>query len=1106
MQEFSTSTLPTVTPKRLPGLKELINLSPENFFELITQLADGADNQFALRLALEAAISSYARFNWITYQENQLQAKLSDDPKTKILEAPLDRISVVSACMNRNEHLIQTLPGWLKVRNFSEFIIVDFGSHEPVKISLQNNGINDPRIKVIRKEADKWCLAEAFNTGFWSATLPYIIKLDADTVIRGNAYKSLRLSYSQFKTGNWRTFENNYLNGVVLAKRDAIITVGGYNEQIRRYGWDDCDFYERLSELSLVKDDLCESDFASIEHSDDARVANNDDLAKSRKIDTLIQGNRVITNLLPKWTNKLVREHRFSEFSNKDAKKLEALTDLSYQIAEIQAKYLYSEDDNYRYSHMLDEVHSLINGGIRQKRGLSEHRKDTKELKTNQTSKNLVLLTTLYEDKSEVRQNEMIRTLRKNAGRFTKIIILYEAPDNTNNAKGRVGNEIDRLRAIGEHDLTSAIVEIINITDRPTYRDFFSIAREHRSAGEEAWYIIANSDIYFDHTITALDQLSDDNSLLLCLSRWDKVDPVHNPGPHFTRYLDEDDAEWSLIQADTDKSTIPNFLSADAWIFQEEPSNWEDYDYCLGTYFCDSFFANRAFLSDHRVINPCLSIRCFHLHSPEYNSSATKFTDKETLNKLYSAEQKRLLGENPVAGIAWCSLSGYERNWTEKKPYRWIDQQRALDLGVVTNALSAIALVEIMLKATEDSMAKIFVLTNEDPETIKAANIVHDFIKWLNNDRLVLIISPSASRQLKFSRVADEIKEAASYARTNRSLNPLLNALANHQGIIFANDLSDLTHLDLQIITQQHQLYSASFLSQYGPIAWMPQIAKESSMAASIDKEWGNNTRTKLETRFSLFASLFKASHFLPRMLENFEAIASLGPCELILIDVTPDDSDQTIIESFIQSSPFGSSVNYHRLDNDPGIYACWMKGIELAKSELVSNLNADDRRSAIHPHIMADFLNKNPSIDVTFTALKPTYVANRSWYESLEETVWFDWYDQGKQFTLGDFLVERDGVYCSQNVAHCMPMWRKSLHGTIGAIREDIYGSSADWAFWLECMKQGHKLALADNNPWGLYYINPNSHNRRNDQQGILENKIISDYYGITQLEFVQQ
>ncbi len=162
------------------------------------------------------------------------------------------------------------------------------------------------------------------------------------------------------------------------------------------------------------------------------------------------------------------------------------------------------------------------------------------------------------------------------------------------------------------------------------------------------------------------------------------------------------------------------------------------------------------------------------------------------------------------------------------------------------------------------------------------------------------------------------------------------------------------------------------------------------SKAWNLEREWeaekifrfSSTQRSSPSTqpRFSPFASLFKAKRFPPRLLENFEAIIAIAPCELVLIDVTPDDSYQDIVQAYINSSEYGKAIKCHHLGSDPGIY----------------------------PYI-----------------------------------------------------------------AHCMPMWNRRLHEQLGPIREDLYGSSADWAFWLECLKINKVLSQACNKPAGLYYVN---------------------------------
>src|SRR5690606_598218 len=58
-------------------------------------------------------------------------------------------ISLVTCAMNRSENLVKALPSWLKHREISEVVIVDWSSGVPVEDSLNRANINDPRIRII---------------------------------------------------------------------------------------------------------------------------------------------------------------------------------------------------------------------------------------------------------------------------------------------------------------------------------------------------------------------------------------------------------------------------------------------------------------------------------------------------------------------------------------------------------------------------------------------------------------------------------------------------------------------------------------------------------------------------------------------------------------------------------------------------------------------------------------------------------------------------------------------------------------------------------------------------------------------------------------------
>ena len=182
-------------------------------------------------------------------------------------------ITLVTACMNREEHLLKSLPLWLKLPFVSEIIIVDWSNSK----SLVRLADIDNRVKVIRVESeDRWVLSYAYNIGVFSARNKIILKCDADCVPDEKIFKNLPDSNS-FYAGYWKTGAltgKACVNGQCMFLKEQFEQVNGYSEFIRTYGRDDEDLYDRLMRNGFFRKEI-ESDLLSFsEHSDEMRVGN----------------------------------------------------------------------------------------------------------------------------------------------------------------------------------------------------------------------------------------------------------------------------------------------------------------------------------------------------------------------------------------------------------------------------------------------------------------------------------------------------------------------------------------------------------------------------------------------------------------------------------------------------------------------------------------------------------------------------------------------------------------------------------------------------------------------------------------------------------------
>lgn len=169
-------------------------------------------------------------------------------------------VGIVTACMDRNDLLVRVLPSWLALEGVGEVVIVDWSSKESVQKALAEEyaerGGLDPRIRVVTVPSqERWVLSYALNLGVDHMRSRRVLKLDCDTIARPGLVSRHPDAPHAFYTGSWqqaRTENELHLNGIMLVRRQDYLDVGGFNEHVVTYGYDDTDLYLRL-EAHLTK-------------------------------------------------------------------------------------------------------------------------------------------------------------------------------------------------------------------------------------------------------------------------------------------------------------------------------------------------------------------------------------------------------------------------------------------------------------------------------------------------------------------------------------------------------------------------------------------------------------------------------------------------------------------------------------------------------------------------------------------------------------------------------------------------------------------------------------------------------------------------------------
>jgi hypothetical protein len=186
----------------------------------------------------------------------------------------------------------------------------------------------------------------------------------------------------------------------------------------------------------------------------------------------------------------------------------------------------------------------------------------------------MILLTGFYLDLDPARCGEFLECIRRN-----------EANDCFDEIHVRMENSVDPSQIRSAHpSLSASKIRLFPHGQRLTYRDLFAHANRYLPG---QIVVIANADMFFDHTLRRLEGY-DLSAKLLCLSRWD-------------------------VQSDGTLCFFDHPCSQDAWIFQAPISEFFC-DFRLGVLGCDNRLAWEAQRAGFEISNQGRSVRACHLH------------------------------------------------------------------------------------------------------------------------------------------------------------------------------------------------------------------------------------------------------------------------------------------------------------------------------------------------------------------------------------------------------------------------------------------------------------------------------------------------------------
>lgn len=191
--------------------------------------------------------------------------------------------------------------------------------------------------------------------------------------------------------------------------------------------------------------------------------------------------------------------------------------------------------------------------------------------------------------------------------------------------------EIGRIFALveegaeGEAILRDPKITAISVPrGRQTYADLARVANEH-CAGEIV--VFANTDIYFDETISFVRALQNHGALFVSTRR--EVHP-------------QEKSEWTINQQ-----------SSDAWAMVA-PVSAHGLDIQLGKMGCESLFLGRMLRAGYAIDNVSLDWKCYHLHATQkrnYDPKVDRYTEEQEMAfPLFSGRSPDRTSVRPTDG------------------------------------------------------------------------------------------------------------------------------------------------------------------------------------------------------------------------------------------------------------------------------------------------------------------------------------------------------------------------------------------------------------------------------------------------------------------------
>lgn len=212
----------------------------------------------------------------------------------------------------------------------------------------------------------------------------------------------------------------------------------------------------------------------------------------------------------------------------------------------------------------------------------------------------------------------------------------------------------------------------------------------------------------------------------------------------------------------------------------------------------------------------------------------------------------------------------------------------------------------------------------------------------------------------------------------------------------------------------------------------------------------------------SVIVSCYGADAFIDGYVECLRAARSQCEFDLVVADFPFSHRSPGHVREQLASL---GQVRFMTFDRNLSLYAAWNRAIAAADTDLVTNLNLDDRVEPGYYRAAVDAIAEHRLDVFSSRAIATPCVGDRmasgaTLQPHLPDLAFAD--SDICTYGIEELVSVKAGTVRKNSIPHCAPVWRRRLHECLGWFDSESFDFAADFEFWLRCAVAGARFGLS--------------------------------------------